>query len=153
MDRIINNESVVICSVLDALNMDVNETSKLYLFAVMTTDRAIRGRIKSYTNYEVFAKMESAYYQALNRKFVEFQPIFLNAMTMLLLGGASKSEDGQKADENHYALTPEGLMMVMDGLDNEGGVMADVRDAVTHLDELAAAKDVKTLYKDLKIVL
>lgn len=148
MDRIINNESVVICSVLDALNLDVNEISKLYLFAVMTTDRAIRGRIKSYTNYEVFAKMESAYYQALNRKYVEFQPIFLNAMTMLLLGGKI-----EKTNDNHYMLTPEGLMMLMDGLNNEGDVVADVRDAVIHLDELAAAKNVNTLYKDLKIVL
>lgn len=148
MDRIINNESIVICSVLDALNLDVNEISKLYLFAVMTTDRAIRGRIKSYTNYEVFAKMESAYYQALNRKYVEFQPIFLNAMTMLLLGGKI-----EKTNDNHYMLTPEGLMMLMDGLNNEGDVVADVRDAVIHLNELAAAKDVNTLYKDLKIVL
>ena len=148
MDRIINNESIVICSVLDALNLDVNEMSKLYLFALMTTDRAIRGRIKSYTIYEDFAKMESAYYQALNRKFVEFQPIFLNAMTMLLLGGKI-----EKTNDNLYMLTPEGLMMLMDGLNNEGDVVADVRDAVIHLDELAAAKNVNTLYKDLKIVL
>lgn len=148
MDRIINNESIVICSVLDALNLDVKEISKLYLYAVMTTDRAIRSRIKSYTNYESFAKMESAYYQALNRKFVEFQPIFLNAMTMLLLGGKI-----EKTNDNHYMLTPEGLMMLMDGLNNEGNVVADVRDAVIHLDELAAAKNVNTLYKDLKIVL
>lgn len=148
MDRIINNESIVICSVLDALNLDVKEISKLYLYAVMTTDRAIRSRIKSYTNYESFAKMESAYYQALNRKFVEFQPIFLNAMTMLLLGGKI-----EKTNDNHYMLTPEGLMMLMDGLNSEGDVVADVRDAVIHLDELAAAKNVNTLYKDLKIVL
>ena len=148
MDRIINNESIVICSVLDALNLDVKEISKLYLYAVMTTDRAIRSRIKSYTNYESFAKMESAYYQALNRKFVEFQPIFLNAMTMLLLGGKI-----EKTNDNHYMLTPEGLMMLMDGLDNEGDVVADVRNAVIRLNGLAAAKDVKTLYKDLKIVL
>lgn len=148
MDRIINNESIVICSVLDAINLDVNEMSKLYLFAVMSTDRAIRGRIKSYTIYEDFAKMESAYYQALNRKFVEFQPIFLNAMTMLLLGGKI-----EKTNDNLYMLTPEGLMMLMDGLNNEGDVVADVRDAVIHLNELAAAKDVNTLYKDLKIVL
>lgn len=148
MDRIINNESIVICSVLDAISLDVNEMSKLYLFAVMSTDRAIRGRIKSYTIYEDFAKMESAYYQALNRKFVEFQPIFLNAMTMLLLGGKI-----EKTNDNLYMLTPEGLMMLMDGLNNEGDVVADVRDAVIHLNELAAAKDVNTLYKDLKIVL
>lgn len=148
MDRIINNESIVICSVLDALNLDVNEMSKLYLFALMTTDRAIRGRIKSYTNYEVFAKMESAYYQALNRKFVELQPIFLNAMTMLLLGGKI-----EKANYNHYELTQEGLLMLMDGLDNKGDVIADVRDAVLDLNGLIGTKDVITIYKDLKIVL
>lgn len=148
MDRIINNESVVICSVLDALNLDVNEMSKLYMFVVITSDKAIRSRLDGYSNYEDFTNTESAYYQALNRKFVEFQPIFLNAMTMLLLAGKI-----EKADDGHYALTQEGLLMLMDGLDNERNVVTDVRNAVMHLNGLAAAKDVKTLYKDLKIVL
>lgn len=148
MDRIIKNESIVICSVLDALSLDVNEMSRLYLFVVLTTDRAIRGRISGYFNYDNFTKMELAYYQALNRKFVELQPIFLNAMTMLLLGGKI-----EKTNNNRYELTKEGLLMLMDGLDNKGDVIADVRDAVLDLNGLISTKDVKTIYQDLKIVL
>ena len=148
MDRIINNESIVICSVLDALNLDVNNIAELYLYVVLSADKAIRDRLDSYNRYAEFVQKESAYYQALNRKFVEFQPIFLNAMTMLLLGGMI-----EKANDNHYELTQEGLLMLMDGLDNKGDVIADVRDAVLDLNGLMGTKDVKTIYKDLKIVL
>ena len=87
MDRLINNESVVVCSVLDAINLDVNELPKLYVFAVLTADNAIRGRLRGYSQYDELCRKESSYYRALNRKFLEFQPVFLNAMTMLLLGG------------------------------------------------------------------
>ena len=84
----------------------------------------------------------------MNRKFVEFQPVFLNAMTMLLLGGKI-----EKSNDDNYELTQEGLMMLMDGQDNEVKVMTDVRNAVIHLNGLVTKKDVKQLYKDLKIVL
>lgn len=148
MDRLINNESIVICSVLDAMNLDVKELSKLYLFVVLTADNAIRGRLKDYNQYDELCKKESVYYRALNRKFVEFQPVFLNAMTMLLLGGKI-----EKSNDDNYELTQEGLMMLMDGQDNEVKVMTDVRNAVIHLNGLVTKKDVKQLYKDLKIVL
>lgn len=148
MDRIINNESVVICSVLDALNLDVNNIAELYLYVVLSADKAIRDRLDSYNRYAEFVQKESAYYQALNRKFVEFQPIFLNAMTMLLLGGMI-----EKKSEWEYNLTKEGLSMLMDSHFHNDGVVANVRDAVIQLDSLFGSKDVNSLYKDLKIVL
>jgi hypothetical protein len=77
MDRIINNESIAICAILNALDHDVDEIARLNLFVVMTTDRAIRNRLVNYTNYEEMVGKESSYYQALNRKFVEFQQVFL----------------------------------------------------------------------------
>ncbi len=148
MDRIINNESIVICSVLDALNLDVNNIAELYLYVVLSADKAIRDRLDSYNRYAEFVQKESAYYQALNRKFVEFQPIFLNAMTMLLLGGMI-----EKKSEWEYNLTKEGLSMLMDSHFHNDGVVANVRDAVIQLDGLFGSKDVNSLYKDLKIVL
>lgn len=148
MDRIINNESIVICSVLDALNLDVNNIAELYLYVVLSADKAIRDRLDSYNRYAEFVQKESAYYQALNRKFVEFQPIFLNAMTMLLLGGMI-----EKKSEWEYNLTKEGLSMLMDSHFHNDGVVANVRDAVIQLDSLFGSKDVNSLYKDLKIVL
>ena len=82
MDRIINNESVAICAILSALVLDVDDIARLNLFVVMTTDRAIRNRLVNYANYEEMVGKESSYYQALNRKFVEFQPVFLNACSL-----------------------------------------------------------------------
>ena len=148
MDRIINNESVVICSLLEALNLNVHNIAELYLYVVLSADKAIRDRVEGYGKYEDFVQKESAYYQALNRKFVEFQPIFLNAMTMLLLGG--KIEKGAKSE---YNLTTEGLSMLVDLHFKDNGVVNKVRNAVTGLDSLFDSKDVNTLYKDLKIVL
>ena len=64
MDRLINNESIVICAVVSGLIMDINEISKLYLFTVLTGDRVIRKRLLSYRTYEDVVAKESAYYQA-----------------------------------------------------------------------------------------
>ena len=148
MDRIINNESVVICSVLEALNLNVHNIAELYLFVVLSADKAIRDRVEGYGKYEDFVQKESAYYQALNRKFVEFQTIFLNAMTMLLLGGKI-----EKKSKSEYNLTREGFSMLVDLHFEKNGVVNKVRSAVTGLDSLVGSKDVNTLYKDLKIVL
>ena len=149
MDRIINNEAIVICSVVDALNLDVSNVSELFLYVVLTADRAIRNRLDDYFRYEDFVQKESAYYQALNRKFVEFQPVFLNAMTMLLLGGKIEKKDNY----SEYNLTKEGLNMLFDFQKQDAGVMEEVQNAVIHLNSLIGQIDVKTLYKDLKIVL
>lgn len=148
MDRIINNESIVICSVLDALNLDVNNIAELYLYVVLSADKAIRDRLDSYNRYAEFVQKESAYYQALNRKFVEFQPTFLNAMTMLLLGGMIEKESGHE-----YNLTKEGSSMLEDLHNKDNGVVNKVTSAVTGLVDLFGSKDVNSLYKDLKIVL
>ena len=148
MDRIINNESVAICAILSALVLDVDDIARLNLFVVMTTDRAIRNRLVNYTNYEEMVGKESSYYQALNRKFVELQPVFLNATTMLLMGGKI-----EKTPEGKYCLTNEGSQMAW-GLQNyQEGVMENVRRAAIQLAAMIGQKDTVTWYKDLKIVL
>lgn len=148
MDRIVNNESIVICSVLEALNRNIHNIAELYLYVVLSADKAIRDRVEDYKKYEDFVQKESSYYQALNRKFVEFQPIFLNAMTMLLLGGMI-----EKKSEYEYVLTVDGLSMLVDLHLKVDGVVTSVRKTTKHLVDLLRSKDVNTLYKDLKIVL
>ena len=148
MDRIINNESVAICAILSALVLDVDDIARLNLFVVMTTDRAIRNRLVNYANYEEMVGKESSYYQALNRKFVEFQPVFLNATTMLLMGGKV-----EKTAEAKYSLTNEGNLMAWELQNYQEGVMENVRQAAIQLATMIRQKDTATWYKDLKIVL
>ena len=148
MDRLINNESVAICAILNAMVLDIDDIARLNLFVVMTTDRAIRKRLVNYTNYEEMANKESSYYQALNRKFVEFQPVFLNATTMLLMGGKI-----EKTPEGKYCLTNEGNQMAWELQNYQEGVMENVRQAAIQLAAMIEQKDTVTWYKDLKIVL
>ena len=148
MDRIINNESVAICAILSALVLDVDDIARLNLFVVMTTDRAIRNRLVNYANYEEMVGKESSYYQALNRKFVEFQPVFLNATTMLLMGGKV-----EKTAEAKYSLTNEGSQMAWELQNYQEGVIENVRQAAIQLAAMIGQKDTVTWYKDLKIVL
>ena len=148
MDRIINNESVAICAILSALVLDVDDIARLNLFVVMTTDRAIRNRLVNYTNYEEMVGKESSYYQALNRKFVELQTVFLNATTMLLIGGKI-----EKTPEGKYCLTNEGSQMAWELQNYQEGVMENVRQAAIQLAAMIGQKDTVTWYKDLKIVL
>lgn len=148
MDRIINNESIAICAILNALDHDVDEIARLNLFVVMTTDRAIRNRLSNYTNYEEMVGKESSYYQALNRKFVEFQPVFLNAFTMLMMGRKVEKQNDVK-----YGLTEEGKKMAEDLRKEQDGTMGNVRQAAVQLAAMIGQKDTVTLYKDLKIVL
>ena len=148
MDRIINNESVAICAILNAMILDVDEMARLNLFTVMTTDRAIRTRLVGYDSYEEMVSRESSYYQALNRKFVEFQPIFAIAATMLLMGGKIENKAIGK-----YDLTVDGAEMAYRMTDRHEKVIESVRQAAIHLEEMIRQKDTSTLYKDLKIVL
>ena len=148
MDRIINNESVAICAILSALVLDVDDIARLNLFVVMTTDRAIRNRLANYSNYEEMVGKESSYYQALNRKFVEFQPVFLNATTMLMMGGKI-----EKTPEGKYCLTNEGSQMAWELQNYQEGVIENVRQAAIQLATMIGQKDTVTWYKDLKIVL
>lgn len=148
MDRIINNESVAICAILSALVLDVDDIARLNLFVVMTTDRAIRNRLANYSNYEEMVGKESSYYQALNRKFVEFQPVFLNATTMLMMGGKI-----EKTPEGKYCLTNEGSQMAWELQNYQEGVIENVRQAAIQLAAMIGQKDTVTWYKDLKIVL
>ena len=148
MDRIINNESVAICAILNSLVLGIDDIARLNLFVVMTTDRAIRNRLVNYTNYEEMVGKESSYYQALNRKFVEFQPVFFNAATMLLMGGKI-----EKSQEGKYGLTSEGARMALELHDNQESVIESVRKAAIQLEAVIRQKDTATWYKDLKIVL
>ncbi len=148
MDRIINNESVAICAILNALALDVADLARLNLFVVMTTDRAIRNRLVSYTSYDEMVAKESSYYQALNRKFVEFQPVFLNATTMLMMAGKiEKSLDGK------YCLSEEGVRMALELHENKENVIESVRNAAIQLNSVMRQKETATWYKDLKIAL
>jgi len=148
MDRLINNESIVICAVVSGLIMDINEISKLYLFTVLTGDRVIRKRLLSYRTYEDVVAKESAYYQALNRKFIEFQPVFFNAMTMLEMGGKI-----EKSEVQHFNLTKEGALMAFDLQHEVVGATEEVAQAAFHLNNLLGVRDAKQLYKDFKILL
>ena len=148
MDRIINNESVAICAILNAMVLDIDDIARLNLFVVMTTDRAIRNRLLNYTNYEEMVGKESSYYQALNRKFVEFQPVFLNATTMLLMGRKI-----EKTPEGRYCLTKGGNQMAWGLQDKQEGVIENVRQAAIQLAAMIGQKDTVTWYKDMKIVL
>lgn len=133
---------------MSALVLDVDDIARLNLFVVMTTDRAIRNRLVNYANYEEMVGKESSYYQALNRKFVEFQPVFLNATTMLLMGGKV-----EKTAEAKYSLTNEGNQMAWELQNYQEGVMENVRQAAIQLAAMIGQKDTVTWYKDLKIVL
>ena len=148
MDRIINNESVAICAILNSLVLGIDDIARLNLFVVMTTDRAIRNRLVNDANYEEMVGKESSYYQALNRKFVELQPVFLNAITMLLMGGKI-----EKTPEGKYCLTNEGNLMARELHNYQEGVMENVRQAAIQLEAMIGQKDTMTWYKDLKIVL
>lgn len=148
MDRIINNESVAVCAILNALTVDVNEISRLNLFSVMTIDRAIRSRLIGYSDYFQMVGRESSFFQAINRKFVELQPVFLNAVTMLLIGGMV-----EKISEGQYSLTKAGLNMALDLADMQDEVIKEVYKATVQLDALIKGTDTASLYKDLKIVL
>lgn len=148
MDRIINNESVAICAILNALVLDVEEIARLNLFAVMVTDSAIRRRVIGYSDYTQMINRESSFFQAINRKFVELQPIFLNAATMLLMGGMV-----EKSSKGKYSITKEGWFMASDLKDTQDEVAEEVFKAVVQLEALINGKDTASLYKDLKIVL
>jgi hypothetical protein len=91
---------------------------------------------------------ESAYYQALNRKFVEFQPVFINAATILLMGGKIENKTPGK-----YDLTLKGVEMVSQMINRREKVIESVRQAANWLEEMTRQKETATWYKDLKIVL
>lgn len=128
--------------------MDVNEISKLYLFVLLTSDRAIRKRLTGYKTYEEMVARESSFYQALNRKFLEFQPVFMNAMTMLEMGGKIENKEGHR-----YELTREGYMMALDLQQSSKDMEEELLQVAIHLHDLLGEKGTKELYKDLKIVL
>lgn len=148
MDRITNNESITICAIMNALDCDVNDIARLYLLVMMSVDRAIRNRVVRYTSYKDMVRAESGFDRALNRKFLEMQPVFLNAMTMLMLSGKIERQGNSR-----IGLTLEGAYMAEDVQNIEGNVVDEVKSAVITLSDICKGKDDKALYTDLKIVL
>lgn len=147
MDRIANNESLLMYAILYALKSDINQVAKLYLVVIMSVDKAIRNRLRRYSTYVEMIKAESEFDKALNRKFLEMQPVFLNAMTMLMLSGKVEKE------EERLELTTDGAHMAYDIQEIEGVVVSEVKSAVVLMCGFCKDRDEKSLYTDLKIVL
>lgn len=148
MDRIANNESVTICAVLHSLVHDVDDIARLYLYVVLSVDSAIRRRLQMYNNYESLTNGEARFEQALNRKFQEFQPIFLNAMTMLMMTGLIES-----LQDNKINITSKGIIMVTDLNNTISHTLKDISEAVNRIHLLTNFKETNKLYKDFKIIL
>lgn len=148
MDRISNNESVIICAALNSLVHDVNDIARLYLYVVLSVDSAIRHRMQSYNTYESLVYRESGFEQALNRKFQEFQPIFLNAMTMLMMTGLTES-----SQDSQINITSKGVTMATDICNIKSSTSKGILEAINRIHSLTNSRETKELYKDLKIIL
>lgn len=148
MDRISHNEGLVICSVLHSLVRSIMDIARLDLIVVLSVDGAIRKRVHRYNIYREFINGESRFEQALNRKFQEFQPIIINAMTMMLMTGIIESKESSMID-----MTLKGKQIAENTSDISGVVAEEVKQAVIQLNKLIDGINTVTLYKDLKIVL
>lgn len=148
MDRISHNEGLVICSVLHSLVDSIMDVARLDLIIVLSVDRAIRKRVRRYNSYQEFINSESRFEQALNRKFQEFQPIIINAITMMQMTGIIENGKGTMID-----ITIKGRQIAENARDIPGLVAEEVKQSVLQLNKLIDGIDAETLYKDLKIVL
>lgn len=148
MDRICNNEGLVILSALYLLDNGVKELSRLDLLLVLSVDIAIRKRIVNYNNYQEFLNREGKYDCILNRKFKEFQLIILNALTLMKLSGMIEHGEGTELE-----LSAEGKNMVEDATGMHEKSAIEVKNASFVLNSIAKSIDTIKLYNDLKIVL
>lgn len=148
MDRISNNEGTVLSSVLSSLVCKVEDIARLYLFTVLSVDNAIQCRIMSYDSYETMICGESHSENALNRKFREFQPIFLNATTMLHI-----TEMICDLPNDKLRITDKGHKMLSDMLYDEIDISLKIDNVIKKIVSLTSEKDTKTLYNDLNIQL
>lgn len=148
MDRISHNEGLVICSILYLMVGNVKEISRINLLTVLSVDGAIRKRLSKYNNYFEFINSEAIFDQALNRKFKEFQPIILNAMTMMQMTGIIEHGKGTEIE-----LTVKGCWMAIDANDLQSEAVHEIRFAVDYLNNLVNGIETTTLYKNLQIIL
>ena len=148
MDRISYNEGLAICSVLYTLVHNIMDMARLDLIVVLSVDSAIRKRVRRYKSYQEFINGESKFEQALNRKFQEFQPIIINAMTMMQMTGIIENEEGTKV-----GMTLKGKRIADNARDISGLVVEELKQAAIKLNKLISGIDTVTLYKDLKILL
>ena len=102
----------------------------------------------SYDSYETMIGRESQTECALNRKFREFQPIFLNATTMLYI-----TEMIYDLSNDKLCITDKGYKMLADMLDDEIDILLKIDNAIKKIVFLTDEKDTKTLYNDLNIQL
>lgn len=148
MDRISNNEGAVISAVLSSLSYEVEDIARLYLFTVLCVDNAIQNRIMSYDSYVAMIHKESYVDSTLNRKFREFQPIFLNATTMLYI-----TELISDLSKDKLGITEKGRKMIVDMLYEKLDISIRIDNAIKKVVSLTKEKDTKTLYNDLNIQL
>lgn len=148
MDRISHNEGLIICSSLYLMANNVTEISRLDLLIVLSVDSAIRKRLPKYNNCSELINSEARFDQALNRKFKEFQPVILNAMTMMKMTGII--ENGERTE---VKLTRKGHQMAIDAGCVQAETAHEIRFAVDYLHSLISNIDTVTLYEKLQIVL
>lgn len=147
MDRLCYNETLAICALIHLLG-DFSEitTAHLDLMAILCVDGAIRKRLPKYNTYHDFVIHESSFYNALNRKFIAFQPIILNAMTMMLITGVV-----QTMNEECIMLTDRGKKMGQNTAMIDSEAVREILLAANHLYRLVCEISACQLYKDLKI--
>lgn len=149
MDRILNNEGILIFSILLTLKNEADyNIAKLYLCTILNVDKAIQRRMSSYYTYKSMVEKESQFEFALNRKFIEFQPVFLNALTMLVLTGLVET-----CNNHELNITKQGVIMLEDMSTQKNCILNKVTQTVNKNTILLKGIESKLLYNDLKIIL
>lgn len=149
MDRTSHNESLIICASLQIMvEFEEINIAKLDILLVLCIDHAIRNRLLKYKTYHEFILNESKFEMALNRKFIEYQPCILNALTMMLVCGIIEN-----ADSDTMLLTKKGNIMAGESADINNDVMDSIFEATLHCKTILGTVKDTQIYKDLGIVL
>lgn len=149
MDRTSHNESLIICASLQIMvEFEEINIAKLDILLVLCIDHAIRNRLLKYKTYHDLILNESKFEMALNRKFLEYQPCILNALTMMLVSGIIEN-----TDSDTMLLTKKGYMMACDSVNIKNEVIDSIFEATLHCKTLLESVKDTQIYKDLGIVL
>lgn len=149
MDRTSHNESLIICTALKIMTVfeDIN-IAKLDVLLIICVDHAIRKRLIGYDTYNDFIQSESRFEMALNRKFLEYQPCILNALTMMLMCGIIESNDSELMQ-----LSKKGYEMAWGSVNIKNDVTESIFEAVLHCRTFIDSVSYSQIYKDLGIIL
>lgn len=91
MNRIYNNESIIILCIIRLLSEGTLDIAKLMLMVVFAVDDRIRAMVThSDTADELFSNLQND--QLLNRKYISYGPYFLNSLIVLKQSGAISIE-------------------------------------------------------------